>query len=160
MKNLNSNFDIAQICRNGHKINSSSQDYPQFNQDFCEECGSPTITACPECASPIQGAGRNSMFDHFTVPKFCAKCGSPYPWTKAKLQAALDLTKEVENLDNDEKVMLEKSIDDLVKDTPDKVVAAIRFKKLMVKVGQGASSAFREILVDVVSESAKKLLWP
>ena len=54
----------------------------------------------------------------------------------------------------------EESLDDLVRDTPGTTVAATRFKRIATKAGGGAASAFKEILFSVVSETAKKILWP
>ena len=88
------------------------------------------------------------------------KCGHPFPWTKSKLQAAHELAQEIDNISDEDRAILQKSIDDLVKDTPATPVAATRFKKIMVKVGQTTAGMFREILVDVLSEAAKKAMFP
>jgi hypothetical protein len=76
------------------------------------------------------------------------------------LQAAQDLATVVENLSLEEKAQLRKSLDDLIRDTPQTQVAAMRFKQLMVKAGTATASAFRELLIDIASEAAKKALWP
>ena len=47
-----------------------------------------------------------------------------------------------------------------MRDTPGTTLAATKFKKLAAKAGGGVASAFKEILVSIVSESAKKILWP
>ena len=120
----------------------------------------PTITKCPECCVPIRGAYREGFSTNYTTPRYCIDCGKSFPWTEFKLQAAHALTQELDSLNKVEKEILEKSIDDLVRDTPSAPVAATRSKKILAKVGQGAASAFREILIDITSESAKKILWP
>ena len=94
------------------------------------------------------------------MPSFCINCGQPYPWTKSILQAAHELAQEIDNISDEDRVVLQKSIDELVKDTPSTPVAATRFKKIMVKVGQATTGLFREILVDVLSEAAKKAMFP
>ena len=48
-------YDIAQICINGHVINSMSKSHPEHNKKFCDKCGAPTITNCPKCNTPIRG---------------------------------------------------------------------------------------------------------
>ena len=50
-------------------------------------------------------------------------------------------------------------LDDLLHDSPMTQVAASRFKRLLSKAGHGAAESFRELLVDVVSEAAKKAIW-
>lgn len=153
-------YDVAQICQNGHVANSSYKRYPEFNQKFCEQCGSATITNCPDCNFPIRGSYLDSFASHYTAPSFCVNCGQPFPWTKMRLQAAHELAQEMENISDEDKAILQKSIDDLAKDTPSTPVAVARFKKIMVKVGQTTASMFREILVDVLSEATKKALFP
>jgi hypothetical protein len=60
----------------------------------------------------------------------------------------------------EDKKLLEASIDDLVRDTPAATVAAVRFKGLVAKGGKAVVDAFRDILVDVLSEAVKKSIWP
>ena len=79
---------------------------------------------------------------------------------EAKLKAALELSAEVDNLTEEERDILKKSLDDIVRDTPQTPVAAARFKKLVGKAGKEAAQGFKSILVDVASETAKKLIWP
>jgi hypothetical protein len=59
-----------------------------------------------------------------------------------------------------DKILLQSTIDDLVVDTPRTSLALARFKKLMLKIGKQGADAFKDILVDVLSEAAKKQLWP
>ena len=153
-------YDVAQICQNGHVANSSFIDFPQFNQNFCEKCGASTITKCQDCNAPIRGYYRGSMSGGYDVPSFCINCGQPYPWTKSRLQAAHELAQEIDNISDEDRIVLQKSIDELAKDTPSTPVAVTRFKKIMVKAGQTTAGMFREILVDVLSEAAKKALFP
>jgi hypothetical protein len=84
-------YDLAQICQNGHVINSMARDYPNSNQDHCDRCGDPTIVACPSCNSGIRGHYHVPGvigFSQYTAPAFCYKCGKPFPWTAAGLTAA------------------------------------------------------------------------
>ena len=153
-------YDVAQICQNGHVINNSSIDFPHHNQKFCERCGSATITQCQECNAPIRGYYRGSMAVGFDVPSFCNNCGQPYPWTNSRLQAVHELAQELDILSDEDRNTLQKSIDDLVKDTPASTVATTKFKKIMDKIGRTTAGMFREILIDVLSEAAKKAIFP
>jgi hypothetical protein len=63
-------------------------------------------------------------------------------------------------LSEDERQMLKASLDDLVRDTPRTTLAATRFKRLATKAGKGGADAFKDILIEVISEAAKKLIWP
>ncbi len=156
-------YDAAQICPNGHVVNATSVSFPEGNKKFCNKCGEPTITACQSCNSPIQGilhiSGSGFSSFEYAPPRFCHECGSIYPWTKVRLEAARELADEL-NLSNEEKETLKQSIKDLVQDTPRTQVAASRFKRLVAKAGPQVGAMFRDILVDVLSETAKKTLFP
>ena len=47
----------------------------------------------------------------------------------------------------------------MTKDSPKTQVASLRFKKVMSKVGNSVASGVRDIVVDVLSEAAKKAIW-
>lgn len=157
-------YDVAQICLNGHVINSSTRDFPEDNKKFCDKCGASTITNCPNCNTEIQGYQNIDgviSIQKYEPPAFCPNCGKPYPWTETKIQAVHDLAKELENISEDEKKILSKSIDEIVKDTPRTALGATRTKRILSKVGNPtAVDAFKKILVDIISETAKKIIWP
>lgn len=156
-------YDTAQICLNGHIANARWITRPRHNQDFCMKCGEKTITKCVNCAAPIRGYYHvPGVFgpDPRVAPAYCHNCGKPYPWTEAALMAARDLSDDLDELSNEDKGKLKGTLDDLVKDSPQTAVAAERFKRLLAKAGKSAPEAFRQILVDVVSETAKKIIFP
>jgi hypothetical protein len=156
-------YDTAQVCLNGHVVNDSVKASPEFNQKYCDKCGQPTITECQNCNHPIRGYYHSPGVIYPSTrepPSFCHECGKPYPWTATKLEAAQELADELENLTQEEKDILKKSLDDLVRDSPKTTVAATRFKKLVRKAGGEATGSFKQILIGVVTEAAKKLLWP
>ena len=103
---------------------------------------------------------RASNHTDLPLPSFCPDCGEPYPWTEASLKAAKELADELDNLSLEEREILKKSLDDIMvmEDTPQTPVAATRFKKLIVKAGKPAAEAFRKLLIDVASETAKKII--
>jgi len=47
----------------------------------------------------------------------------------------------------------------MIRDDPRTTVAATRFKKIISNVGKATADGFKDILVDVLSETAKKILW-
>ena len=101
-----------------------------------------------------------TILDYTTIRSFCDECGKPYPWTEAKLKAAKELADLLDNLNPEERNLLKKSLDDIVRDTPQTTVAVTRFKKLVAKAGPVAADGFRKILVDVLSEAVRKAIWP
>jgi len=154
-------YDVAQICINGHMINPFYSSSPQFNKNFCDKCGASTISKCNYCNTPILGRYRSHITTAVFKPSsFCHECGKAYPWTEAKLRAAQELSDEIENLTEEERETLKKSLDDIVRDTPQTPLASTRFKKIVAKAGKVAADGLKDILVDVASEAAKKLIWP
>ena len=157
-------YDVALICENGHVINSLARLAPERNTNYCDECGAKTIDACPACSVSIRGfnldSGGGIFVAGYDTPSYCHSCGMPFPWTEGKIQTALAIADELDNLSEDERNQLKDSIPDLVKDSPQTQLAIFRFKKLAGKMGSSVVGTFREILVDVVSEAVKKALWP
>lgn len=153
-----SGFDTAQVCINGHEINASTRLSPEFNEKFCGTCGSETITACPACKAPIRGHLRGSLATSYIPPKFCNGCGKAFPWTASALQAARMYADELSELSPEERQLLKGALDDLVKDTSATPLAAARFKKLLRKAGSGALEAMRKLVIDIVSDTAKKAI--
>lgn len=157
-------YDIAQICLNGHVINSATQKMPHRSQPHCDECGAKTITKCPDCEASIRGSylspRRYAQIFDISAPSFCINCGQPFPWTRAKLEAAKEMALEIDGLNDKEKSILAESLDDLVSETPRSALAVTRVKKLLSKVGVDAYEVLRKLLVDITSEAIRKQLWP
>ncbi|WP_240378236.1 DUF2321 domain-containing protein [Bacillus piscicola] len=156
-------YDTAQICLNGHEINTGVTESPERNQRFCDKCGEKTITKCPSCNFNIRGnynvPGVAMLGFTYSPPKHCYNCGDSYPWTKRALEAANELAEEIDQLSPEEQQNLKKSFNDLVNEGPKTEVATTRFKKLMNKAGPETGNAFRNIFVDLVSETVKKSIW-
>jgi hypothetical protein len=75
--------DAQQVCLNGHQITANFGSSPEFRRDYCNKCGAKTIHKCQQCGADIKGkyhADNVISFHSTPVPKFCEKCGSPYPW--------------------------------------------------------------------------------
>jgi hypothetical protein len=154
-------YDVAQICPNGHVANSSSVRFPQFNQVHCEKCGEKTITSCPHCQASIRGRYIESMSaEELTPPAFCQNCGSAFPWTERAMQSAIELATESGDLNPEEQQQFTESIHEIARDTPKGQVAGSRVARLLKKMGKTTADAVRDILVDIASETAKKMIWP
>lgn len=156
-----SRYLTAQVCPNGHVV-TSSLEWGDMNSPFCPECGKPTVTAC-ECGTPIRGLyhvpGFVGVGEKYTPPAYCYSCGKPFPWTQQRLDAARELIDESEGLSDDEKAALSGTLDDLLSDTPKTEVAALKFKRLAAKTGVEVAGALRSVLVDVMSEAARKAVF-
>lgn len=156
-------YDGANICVNGHVINPDAKRRPIHNTEFCDKCGAETIFTCLHYQRPIRGSySVDGLTDprRYSAPSFCTGCGKPYPWTSAALAAARELVVESDSLSSAEREELQSTFSDLVTDTPRTTVAASKYKRLAIKAGKEVASGLRDILVDVVSESVKKVIWP
>lgn len=156
-------YDTALICLNGHIITDSIRLYPEQTSKFCAKCGEITITKCQKCDTDIRGiycqdyTPRGSLR---TPPKYCHNCGFAFPWTEKGLQAARALFSEISELNEEDKIFLTQSLDELVKNTPQTEFVATKFKKIMAKAGKEIAEAAKRVLIDIVSETAKRVIWP
>lgn len=157
--------DSAQVCLNGHPINSTVNARPDLNRKFCARCGQQTILECLNCHAAIRGySGSQALGIAYAIgyepPAYCDACGAPFPWTEARIKAAKDLAAELEGLADHERALLAASIDDLVRDTPRTQLAATRFKKLLAKVKERGGAVLWDMVKGLASEAAKKILLP
>ena len=157
-----SEYYIAQICENGHVISSTLKNSSEQDQKFCHICGASTLIKCPQCQSPIRGKlfDMYGMLADYEAPNYCLNCGHAFPWTENRLKAAHEFVQMQDKFSDEERQFFDKSIDDLVKDTPSTTVSASKIKMLLNKAGPPMAAMFREIIIDVVSETAKRILFP
>ena len=155
-------YDIALICKNGHIVNDSFQEYPELNTKFCKECGSATINSCQKCNTPIKGdynvpgiAILGSGME--TAPAYCHDCGEPYPWTVEKLLALQEIM-ALGNLSKDDKEDFDKNLHYIVSDTPRTNIAALKIKMIGSKVTNEIWEVAKGIIVEIASETAKKTM--
>ncbi|MXP62783.1 DUF2321 domain-containing protein [Roseomonas sp. M0104] len=150
-------YDVMQVCVNGHQINSSAQSMPQFNQPFCDQCGAETITACPECRTPIPGyyyASGVLSVSRVPVPNNCTQCGVAYPWRQATLASAVEIFElELDGQDASDAAAL---LPLIASDNPRTEVAALKLKRLMSKMAKPAYDITIKVISDLASETAKK----
>ena len=160
---MSGSYSVAMVCLNGHAVNTHADSRPDRNEKYCSDCGAETITQCVNCNAPIRGRYMTPgviLAGVYTAPSFCYGCGNAYPWTEAKIQAAEELADEMDKLTPEEREQLKRSIHDIIRDTPQTPVAATRFKRLVGKAGQKMGEALWGIVVDIASETAKKMIIP
>ena len=120
------------------------------------------MTHCPSCTAHIRGdydvPGVIGFF-HYSLPAHCHNCGGAFPWTKRKVESAVELVEVGGGLSEIELTQLRTDLTELTRDSPKTQVASLRFKRAMGKVGGSVAQGVREIVVDVVSEAAKKMMW-
>jgi hypothetical protein len=80
-----SQYDVQQVCMNGHQITDSFLGLPEFRKNYCDKCGEPTIHQCPHCNEPIKGHYLGAIsINSAQIPAHCHNCGHSYPWTERK----------------------------------------------------------------------------
>lgn len=154
-------YDTAQICLNGHVVTEFGNN-PEYRKSFCPQCGEKTIMNCQNCNAPIKGnhhiEGVIGIFD-YDRPAHCENCGKAFPWTERQSKAAKDLIDLSDKLDLVEKEDMKTSIDDLIKSSPNTVVAQAKYKKYIAKAGTEIAQGIKDVLIEVVSETVKKSIW-
>ena len=151
-------YDVAEVCPNGHVSTGAADRYPQFREKFCSQCGELTTTQCPTCEEAIRGTYFVAGYlgaDDYHPPAHCHNCGTAFPWTQRRIAAAIELLEVDGSLSNAEITQFRTDLVVMTKDTPQTQVASLRFKKAMLKVGKTVADGVREIIVSVLSEVAK-----
>jgi hypothetical protein len=128
-------------------------------QPFCSRCGERTIIACPACNEAQLGWPEDVIRAYEESPDaYCWNCGKAYPWTQRQLAAATELVSEDEQLSEPDKELLTATFVDMTSENPRTTLAATRFRRLAARAGKGLGDAVQKTLVDVLSETAKKVL--
>lgn len=155
-------YHTAQICLNGHMINDSSDSNPQNNQDYCDKCGEKTITKCPNCNALIRGdyevPGVCAIGFATAVPSYCYHCGKPFPWTELSLKSAKELLELEGSLSEEDLKYFDKNMNSLICDTPNTKVVATKLKLFLTKASAAVGSTLKDIIVEIGSETAKKII--
>jgi hypothetical protein len=150
---------VQQVCLNGHIITNYFRTYPEGAKKFCSSCGAETITACQSCQHLLRGEELNPSvtvlgFD-YPPPAFCGQCGAQHPWTKRKIEAALELAGEIEE-NQVELERLRASISALAADTPATSLAIVRVKKLLFKAKGTLGPALLKMLMDIGTDEVRR----
>lgn len=178
-------FATAQICEKGHLITMNCEDEKYTKKNHCPTCGSKTITRCPSCNEPIQGASmqqyqmhttcigwmddlenlptetvRKSLTTHYEKPSYCHSCGNKFPWMDLALKSAKELIELQEELSKEEKNTFIDNIDNVTSETPSTLVSATRMSNILKKISPAANNAIKETLYGVLAEVAKRTIWP
>jgi hypothetical protein len=155
----NGQYDTALICENGHIINSSSLQYPEDNMRFCSKCGSKTLNQCPTCNTPIRGSNI-TYHSVYILPAFCHNCGNSFIWTQHKIESAIEIAFESDNINQDDKEIFKKALPEIVKDTSRTPIESIRIGKIIKKIGNGTSNMIKDIIIGIITETAKNAIFP
>lgn len=150
-------YDNALICENGHIINSMANQFPEDNKKYCDKCGKVALTKCDKCGTLFKG---NIMGNIYELPSFCENCGSVFPWTQLKIETAIELALSSDLIDDNDRGIIKNAVPEIVRDTPRTMLESTKFKKILFKIGNGTGTMIKETLAAIISETAKKIIWP
>ena len=166
---MNGYYHVSLICLNGHVIDNRIDENAEKKTKYCPTCGERTMYNCQHCAAPIRGEYESIGFnfnygeEEASVPFYCHACGKPYPWTTGYKEAAKKMVDELPRLRRKERTSLKQSVDDLMDNTTDAEVAAMRFKRLTVKAGRQGTELLEyviRIVGGITGEAVKRILVP
>jgi len=155
-------YRVAEVCPNGHVSTNAADQYPGLREKYCSRCGEATMTQCPACNADIRGDYHVEGafgFSEYEPPAHCHNCGKAFPWTDRKVAGAVELLEAGSDLSAAEIAQVRSDLTELTRDSPKTQAASLRFKKAMSKVGATVASGVRDIVVDILSETAKKSIW-
>jgi hypothetical protein len=155
-------YEIALVCENGHLLTALLETSGKGADPFCPKCGARTLSACPACAARIRGHYNVpyvlSLKSNYRQAGYCYSCAAPMPFTEKALQAAASLAADLEALSVEVRDIRVNALPDQFAETPMTPVATNRFKRIVVKTGAGAADTFHDLLVDMLSDAAKKTI--
>lgn len=154
-------YQPAAICSNGHTATQNAHNHAPGQ--FCGECGDKIIQGCPSCNAIIRGyydvPGVISLGRNYEPASYCFQCGVPYPWTQRKMQAIADTLTATDELTDFEVESLRTSLPNIVRDVPQTKPAALKIAALITRVKEPVQRVARDLLMDVASEAAKKVMF-
>ena len=154
-------YKPAAICLNGHTASRNITNHPAGQ--FCGECGEQIIQACPSCNSLIRGyydvPGVISLGRGYEPASYCFQCGKPYPWTQRRMEAIEETLTATDELTDFEIESLRKNLPNIVRDVPQTKPAALKIGALVTRVKEPVQKVARDLLMEIASETAKKVMF-
>lgn len=150
------NFFSAYICLHGHIVSS----YGEFDGSYCKECGSHILHHCPNCLSFIRGRSANSFQKNYKIPNYCIHCGHAFPWTIETKESLNELLKLNSGFSSEDINFVDKNFNSLIVDTPKTKLLATKLHIMLSEATPVVVEASKGLLVDVISETAKKIMFP
>lgn len=143
----------AQICTNGH-VNRCDGDTFESGE-YCRECGSPYIDACPHCEEPMRGVMIYHSAADYRRPSFCHACGRAYPWMEERLTTARELLDHDDKLTEDDRRSLWPDLQYVMSNPKADLVPA---KKKLIEIRlEKATDWVREAILDLAAKTIAEM---
>lgn len=151
-------------CLNGHVVDNEADAWgTELNaQPYCQSCGAATINECPACHGSLRGHHKYRPLEPDPKPdSYCVHCGKALPWTETRIEAVKEIAKHIDALTDEDRTTLSEILPDLVcsANTPRTEIGIVKMKKLLKKGGETFAEGTKRVLIDVVSETIKKVLF-
>lgn len=154
-------YRTAKICQNGHMITNNVESSDNHDK-ICSECGAETITQCKFCGAAIHGVyilpSYIGKYPPTPVPAFCYNCGKPYPWTESFFNTADEMVDMFDELSTEQKQQLKETFPDLIVETPQSKLAALKAAKLINGLQSFGKDIFVKLLQDNIIQSLFTLM--
>src|SRR5256885_3304438 len=155
---MDQHFDTSRICPNGHLLTDAAQaNWPLYNDAFCKICGERLIENCPKCREQIKGAlvrddpvmGKE-ISPLTSIPGYCWNCGQAYPWTEKFFSTTRDIINGFAELTESEKGEFARSIENVVRDVPERAKSIDGMKRLWRKLKRPGQDLLNNVLANGV----------
>lgn len=146
----------AHICEHGHVASS----YGAPDGNYCKECGAEIVHHCQNCFSPMKGRPTVVVGGKYKIPNYCTHCGQAFPWTLETKEALNELLKLSSEISSEDAAYIDDNFESLIVDTPRTKLLATKLSIMLSKATPVIADATRGLLVDVLSETAKKIMFP
>ncbi len=175
-------YGIAQVCINGHVITIDYEHEKYKGMKKCSICGKDTITKCPTCGTDIQGGlcvDRTETYEdeyenyhsekvhdcitsneNYQLPLYCRECGNPFPWTEILISKVSFALSSIKDLDQNQVAYLMELLPDLVIDNNKTPEAVNQLRYFLRNSKKTIVEGIKEIFIEVVAESVKRILYP
>ena len=156
-----SEYYNAVVCTNGHVLSRYHEPGEKVD-NFCQQCGGKTILSCSNCGTAIRGHAVDGIITLSAKPPkppaYCPVCGNPYPWTEKASLALIQTLREEDELETKVIDNIERSLPDVISETPATGLAAARFRKALLAVGTFTAEAAKDFIVNFGCEAIKNIL--
>ncbi|WP_270380275.1 DUF2321 domain-containing protein [Mitsuokella multacida] len=148
----------------------------------CSICGRDTITKCPTCGTDIRGGlcvDRTETYEdeyenyyskpvhdcltsneNYQLPLYCRECGNPFPWTESLISKVSSALSSIKDLDQNQVAYLMELLPDLVIDNNKTQEAANQLHYFLINSKETIAEGIKGIIIDVIAESVKRILFP
>jgi hypothetical protein len=157
-------FEVMQICENGHVVTMTAQGQPDQKVEFCSVCGARALTACPACQAsisyklqPLQRLTGALGLSEQERPRHCAKCGKAFPWQEQAVAFLKDIGREC-SLPKDELAQFDRAVDDVAQNNLRAPRSASKILSIAATIGKPALAEATKLVREIATKDVRDTL--